>query len=222
MTCPPKIDLGDDPRTANVSMPVPEATDQVPLSAVGSYNMETDPLHIAYYIENDTPWSQLLAHGWTPKQIVTSGVSLQQIVNTYGWQELRSWGFDASHFASMGADATTFRSIPSSCLYDFRAKDIIKACPTIQELLVTTWSPNIVRKMGFTWKQLKRMGIEKVIHGETLLVWKREFNMVRATNASCSSHYPQNTTSTYVQEQQEQQAKAPTLRRVAHNIPFKL
>jgi hypothetical protein len=194
MTCEPGVDLGDDPRTARVTMPVPVVSQDIPVSKTDSYNMETDPLHIAYHIANGVSWSQLLAHGWTPKQMVTSGVSLQQLVRVYGWHELISWGFDVSNLANMGADPVTLRSIPTECVLDFRAKHVIKICPRIQDLLVTTWTPSIIHRMGFTWKQLKRMGIENVIHGEAFSTWEREFyNGNNTENSQSVEHESSNT-----------------------------
>jgi len=193
MQCEPAVDLGDDPRTARVSMPVPHAPEagadtkksktKTRGTALG-YTMETDPLHVAYHIANRTSWSQLLAYGWTPKNIVTSGVTLRQLLEVYGWQELISWGFDAAHFATLGASAVTFRSIPPECLVDFRARDVLKVCPTIEELLATAWTPSAVRRMGFTWKQLRKLGIERALHDDALYTWQREFDVLPGSSGS--------------------------------------
>lgn len=180
MQCEPGVDLGDDPRTCRISMPVPRPSEPSRTPASSSWTVETDPTHVAFHVAKGVPWAQLLAHGWTPQLMVNSGVSLHRLVEAYGWEGLVSWGFDATHFANMGADPGMFRDIPESCLVDFRYRDVVKACPTVQELLATAWSPAMVRRMGYTWKILKKMGIEEALqgHAQALATWRREFGQV--------------------------------------------
>tara|TARA_B100000900_G_scaffold411810_1_gene432264 strand:+ start:2516 stop:3190 length:675 start_codon:yes stop_codon:yes gene_type:complete len=120
-----------------------------------------------------TPLCALLDSGYTPRQLVSSGVTWSSLCKAYGATALLENGFTWEHARAAGITAEQACS-SGLAAFNITADELMETSPTIKDIASLNLPVAELKKSGFTMDKLTSMGLTSATmrrFGDSLLPW---------------------------------------------------